>query len=45
MLAEQTLERRQEYFDWAKEVIDQVRGVHPRLEAVFDAAYRARPVQ
>jgi len=40
-----SLERRQEYFDWAKEVIDQVRGVHPRLEAVFDAAYRARPVQ
>jgi len=40
-----SLERRQEYFDWAKEVIDQVRGVHPRLEAVFDAAYRARPAQ
>ena len=40
-----SLERRQEYFDWAKEVIDQVRGVHPRLEAVFDAAYRARPAR
>ena len=40
-----SLERRREYFDWAKEVIDQVRGVHPRLEAVFDAAYRARPAQ
>ena len=37
------LERRQEYFDWAKDVIDRLRGVHPRLEAVFDAAYRARP--
>ncbi|HEY9067526.1 MAG TPA: HD domain-containing protein [Burkholderiaceae bacterium] len=37
------LERRQEYFDWAKDVIDRLRGVHPRLEAVFDAAYRTRP--
>ncbi|HKX39670.1 MAG TPA: HD domain-containing protein [Burkholderiaceae bacterium] len=37
------LERRQEYFDWAKDVIDRLRGVHPRLEAVFDAAYRSRP--
>jgi guanosine-3',5'-bis(diphosphate) 3'-pyrophosphohydrolase len=39
-----TLERRQEYFDWAKQVIDQVRGVHPKLEAVFDAAYALRPM-
>ena len=37
------LARRQEYFDWAKRVIDQLRGAHPRLEAVFDAAYAARP--
>lgn len=37
------LERRQEYFDWAKSVIDRLRGVDPRLEAVFDAAFRARP--
>jgi GTP diphosphokinase / guanosine-3',5'-bis(diphosphate) 3'-diphosphatase len=41
--AEWPLERRQEYFDWAKAVIDQLRGVHARLEAVFDAAYRGRP--
>ena len=37
------LERRQEYFDWAKKVIDQVRGVNPRLEAVFDEAFSKRP--
>ena len=32
------LERRKEYFEWAKRVIDRLRGVHPRLEAAFDAA-------
>ena len=37
------LERRREYFDWAKEVVDRLRGVHPRLEALFDAAYTGRP--
>jgi len=38
-----SLERRQEYFDWAKQVIDQLRGVHPPLEALFDAAFAMRP--
>ena len=38
-----SLERRQEYFDWAKQVIDQLRGVNPDLEAVFDQAYSFRP--
>ncbi|MEJ2362582.1 MAG: HD domain-containing protein [Gammaproteobacteria bacterium] len=38
-----SLERRQKYFDWAKAVIDQLRGVHPALESVFDAAYAYRP--
>jgi len=37
------LERRQEYFDWAKQVVDQVRGVNAKLEAVFDSAYAKRP--
>lgn len=37
------LERRQEYFDWAKRVVDGLRGVHPVLEGVFDRAYEARP--
>ena len=38
-----SLARRQQYFDWAREVIDRLRGVHPELEAVFDRAYRHRP--
>jgi guanosine-3',5'-bis(diphosphate) 3'-pyrophosphohydrolase len=29
--------RKLEYFDWAARVIDGLRGVHPRLEALFDA--------
>jgi GTP diphosphokinase / guanosine-3',5'-bis(diphosphate) 3'-diphosphatase len=37
------LERRREYFDWAKQVIDRLRGAHPRLEALFDAEYARRP--
>jgi guanosine-3',5'-bis(diphosphate) 3'-pyrophosphohydrolase len=37
------LERRREYFDWAKRVVAGVRSVHPRLEAAFDAAYARRP--
>jgi len=38
-----SLERRREYFDWARLVIDGLRGPHRRLEAIFDAAYAARP--
>jgi guanosine-3',5'-bis(diphosphate) 3'-pyrophosphohydrolase len=38
-----TLERRQEYFDWAKRVVDQLRGTHAGLEALFDEAYARRP--
>ncbi len=37
------LARRREYFDWAKQVIDALRGVRRQLEALFDAAYAARP--
>ena len=37
------LQRRQEYFEWAKKVIDQLRGAHPGLEAAFDAACRRKP--
>ena len=37
------LERRQEYFEWAKRVIDGLRGIHPALESAFDAAYRRKP--
>jgi guanosine-3',5'-bis(diphosphate) 3'-pyrophosphohydrolase len=35
-------ERKAEYFDWARSVIEGVRGVHPKLEAVFDKAYGLR---
>lgn len=38
-----TLERRREYFDWAKQVIDRVRGTHPALEELFDKEYARRP--
>lgn len=38
-----SLERRREYFDWAREVIDQVRGTHPELERRFDEAYALKP--
>ena len=41
--AQWPLERRREYFDWAKRVIDGIRGTHERLEAAFDAAYARRP--
>jgi guanosine-3',5'-bis(diphosphate) 3'-pyrophosphohydrolase len=37
------LVRRREYFEWAKAVIDRLRGVHPKLEALFDAAHARRP--
>ncbi|TAK52250.1 MAG: hypothetical protein EPO25_14115 [Gammaproteobacteria bacterium] len=38
-----SLARRQQYFDWAKAVVDQARGVNPQLERVFDRLYRQRP--
>jgi guanosine-3',5'-bis(diphosphate) 3'-pyrophosphohydrolase len=38
-----TLERRREYFDWAKRVVDGLRGVDARLERLFDEAYAKRP--
>lgn len=41
--ADWSLERKQAYFDWAKAVVDGLRGAHPALEHVFDAAYKLRP--
>ena len=32
-------QRKQEYFDWAKAVVDQLRGANPKLEELFDTAY------
>lgn len=33
-------ERKQEYFEWAKCVVDQMRGTHAGLELIFDEVYR-----
>lgn len=41
--ADWSLDRRREYFDWAKSVIDQLRGIDARLEQIFDETYRSRP--
>jgi len=38
-----SLERKREYIDWAKKVVDRMRGIHPALEARFDAEYAKRP--
>lgn len=37
------LQRVREYFDWAKAVIDQIRGHHPQMAALFDAVYAKKP--
>jgi guanosine-3',5'-bis(diphosphate) 3'-pyrophosphohydrolase len=41
--ADWSLQRKREYFDWAKAVVDRMRGVHPELEAMFDREYRRKP--
>jgi guanosine-3',5'-bis(diphosphate) 3'-pyrophosphohydrolase len=38
-----SLERRREYFDWAKRVVDGLPKVNPALEQAFEEAWRARP--
>jgi guanosine-3',5'-bis(diphosphate) 3'-pyrophosphohydrolase len=38
-----SLQRRQEYFDWAKRVVDGLPPVSDALRAAFAAAYAARP--
>jgi GTP diphosphokinase / guanosine-3',5'-bis(diphosphate) 3'-diphosphatase len=37
------LARRREYFDWAKAVVDNMRGTHAELERRFDEAYASKP--
>jgi guanosine-3',5'-bis(diphosphate) 3'-pyrophosphohydrolase len=37
------LTRRREYFEWAKAVVDRMRGTHPELERKFDEAYALKP--
>jgi GTP diphosphokinase / guanosine-3',5'-bis(diphosphate) 3'-diphosphatase len=41
--SEWSLQRRRDYFDWAKKVIDRVRGTNKKLERAFDDAYAGRP--
>ena len=41
--SEWSLQRRRDYFDWAKKVIDRIRGSNKRLERAFDDAYAGRP--
>jgi guanosine-3',5'-bis(diphosphate) 3'-pyrophosphohydrolase len=38
-----SLERKREYFDWTKAVVDRLRGANVVLEASFDRAYAAKP--
>lgn len=38
-----SIDLRRRHFDWAKKVVDGIRGVHPKLEGLFDAAYAERP--
>jgi guanosine-3',5'-bis(diphosphate) 3'-pyrophosphohydrolase len=38
-----SIERRRAYFDWAREVVEQLRGTNPSLEERFDQVYRQRP--
>ena len=35
--------RMREYFDWAKSVLDRVRGANARFEKRFDQVYGMRP--
>ena len=37
------LARKREYFEWAKAVIDQLRGTNAKLEALFDEIYQQKP--
>jgi len=38
--AEWDRERRREYVEWTRKVVEGCRGVHPALEASFDGAVR-----
>lgn len=40
--ADWSLQRRQEYFDWAKQVVDGFTAPNPMLKAEFDAVYARR---
>jgi len=38
-----SIDRQRAYFDWAKDVVDQLRGANPELEARFDQVHKKRP--
>lgn len=38
-----SIERKRDYFEWCKAVVDRIRGTHPRLEALFDEVYALKP--
>lgn len=40
--ADWAIERKREYFDWARSVVDRMRGTHEVLECLFDSAYGRR---
>jgi guanosine-3',5'-bis(diphosphate) 3'-pyrophosphohydrolase len=42
--ADWPVQRRQEYFVWAKAVVDGIRDAQPRLRHLFDVAYARRPL-
>ena len=37
------IDRRREYFDWARSVVEELSGIHPDLEQVFFEYYKKRP--
>ncbi len=41
--ADWSVERRRQYFDWARSVVDEVRGMNRAVERRFDPLYRQRP--
>jgi len=41
--ADWSAERKREYYDWARSVVEGMRGVHSGLEFLFDQAYGRRP--
>lgn len=43
--ADWSVKRKQEYFDWAKLVVDQVRDANKKLGKIFDDIYASRPNQ
>lgn len=42
--ADWTEERKRQYFEWAKRIVDRLRGTNTRLERRFDALYRQLPM-